>query len=421
LPKNPKTVIDVGILKKKISGVQGSLTWAQHQRAVKCVTSLEEGGSSGQMSPLPPCFQRNAPSVEKFGEEVLDTVASWVKSKFVSGPFDQPPLPKFRVNPLMAIDQGDKVRIVLNVSSPKGLSFNDNIDQSTVERVNMTSARNVAYLVHDAGRNAVMSKIDKRDAYKLVPAPIADLRLQGFALLGKYFVETQQIFGSQKAVENFDRLGNTVHRISVIESGINPGWVPRQLDDVICISPAKSDLCKDFSDVFRKNCSDLKIPLASDCPRFEKAFYCSTFGKILGIFFDTTTLSWKLPADKVQKTLQAISAASESENVDLLQMQTLMGRLNDVSLMCPFLNGFKRPLNDWLSYLQASGKPTSLPKQAKLDLLVWVGFLTDPDKWNPIHPRPSGPPPPQKRIYNRCCRFWVLRHRQDRLWCGGHR
>jgi hypothetical protein len=62
---------------------------------------------------------------------------------------------------------------VLNVSSPKGLSFNDNIDQSTVERVNMTSARNVAYIVHDAGRNAVMSKIDKRDANKLVPAPIA--------------------------------------------------------------------------------------------------------------------------------------------------------------------------------------------------------------------------------------------------------
>jgi hypothetical protein len=201
LPKNPKTVIDVGILKEKISGVQGSMTWAQHQRALKCVTSLEEGGSSGQMSPLPPCFQRNAPSVEKFGEEVLDTVASWVKSKFVSGPFDQPPLPKFRVNPLMAIDQGDKVRIMLNVSSPKGLSFNDNIDQSTVEKVNMTSTRNVAYIVHDAGRNAVMSKIDKRDAYKLVPAPIADLRLQGFALLGKYFVEHNRFSGARKPLK----------------------------------------------------------------------------------------------------------------------------------------------------------------------------------------------------------------------------
>jgi hypothetical protein len=315
----------------------------------------------------------------------------------------------------MAIDQGEKVRIVLNVSSPKGLSFNDNINQDSLERINMTSARNVAYVIHDAGKNAIMSKIDKRDAYKLVPAPIADLRLQGFALLGKYFVETQQIFGSQKAVENFDRLGNTVHRISVIESGVNPNWVPRQLDDVICISPASSNLCKTFSDSFRSNCSAMKIPLATSCPKFEKAFYCSTYGKILGIFFDTSTLSWKLPADKEQKTLQAISAALETESVDLLQMQKLMGRLNDVCLMCPFLNGFKRPLNDALASLQLGEKPSPLPAQAKKDLLIWAGFLTDPEKWNPIPPRPSAPPPPQKGIHNRCCRFRYPTNWQDRL------
>jgi hypothetical protein len=155
----------------------------------------------------------------------------------------------------------------------------------------MTSACNVVYMIHDVGKNAVMSKIDIRDAYKLFPAPIADLRLQGFALLGKYFVETQQIFGSQKVVENFDRLGNTIQRISVIESGRNPSWVPRKLDDVICISPANSSCCKNFSDTFRTNCSTMKIPLATTFPKFEKAFYCSKYGKILGIFFDTTTLS----------------------------------------------------------------------------------------------------------------------------------
>jgi hypothetical protein len=188
----------------------------------------------------------------------------------VSGPFDQPPLPNFRVNPLMAIDQGEKVRIVLNGSSPKGLSFNDNIKQEAVEKVVMSSARNVSYVIHDAGKNALMSKIDKKDAYKLVPAPIEDLRLQGFSLLGKYFVETQQIFGSQKAVKNFDRLANTVHRISIIESGVTPEMVPRQLDDVICISPANSEKCKKFSDNFLRNCHELGIPLAENCPKFEK-------------------------------------------------------------------------------------------------------------------------------------------------------
>jgi hypothetical protein len=148
----------------------------------------------------------------------------------------------------------------------------------------MSSARNVSFVIHEAGKNAIMSKIDMKDAYKMVPAPIADLRLQGFSLLGKYFVETQQIFGSQKAVENFDRLSNSVHRISIIESDVNPGQVPRQLDDVICVSPAGSGNCKKFSDTFLGNCKKLQIPLAPNCPNLEKAFYCSTYGKILGIF-----------------------------------------------------------------------------------------------------------------------------------------
>lgn len=392
LPKTPNTCVDIPMLKSKISEVKHKLTWAQLQRAQKCVVSLEKGGDSGQMKPLPPCFQRNAPSTVKFGEEVVDTVASWVKSRFVSGPFDQPPLPTFRVNPLMAVDQGEKVRVVLNVSSPKGLSFNDNVEQESVERVSMSSARNVSFVIHEAGKNAIMSKIDMKDAYKMVPAPIADLRLQGFSLLGKYFVETQQIFGSQKAVENFDRLSNTVHRISIIESDVNPGQVPRQLDDVICVSPAGSGNCKKFSDTFLGNCKKLQIPLAPNCPNLEKAFYCSTYGKILGIFFDTTTLSWRLPEDKIQKTLQAISDAVSTEKMSLLQMQKLMGRLNDVSLMCPFLNGFKRPLNDLLGLLQRTGIPTPLSAQAKEDLFVWVGFLSDPEKWNHICPRPVGPP-----------------------------
>jgi hypothetical protein len=322
---------------------------------------------------------------------VVDTVASWVKKGFVAGPFDYPPLPQFRVNPLMAVDQGEKVRLVLNVSAPKGSSFNDNVVQEGIEKVTMSSARAVSHIIVDAGVNAVMSKLDKKDAYKLIPAKTKDLRLQGFSLLGKFFVETQQIFGSQKAVENFDRLGNTIHRISVIESGIDPATAPRQLDDVVCVSPAKSDNCKRFTDVFMKNCKELNVPLADFCPKFEKAFYCSNYGKVLGVQFNTSTLCWKLPDEKIEKTLEAISHAYKSKTMDLQSMQSLMGRLNNVSIMCPFLNGFKKPLNETLGHLQRSGGQIPLTDQGKKDLLVWAGFLLDTEKWNPISPRPAAP------------------------------
>ncbi len=33
-----------------------------------------------------------------------------------------------------------------------------------------------------------------------------------------------------------------------------------------------------------------------------------------------------------------------------------------------------------------------MTEQGKRDLLIWAGFLLDPEKWNPICPRPTAPP-----------------------------
>ena len=69
----------------------------------------------------------------------------------------------------------------------------------------MSSAREVSFVLAETGHGAIMSKMDKKDAYKIIPAPIEDLRLQGFKWLGMYFVETQQLFGAETAVCNYDR------------------------------------------------------------------------------------------------------------------------------------------------------------------------------------------------------------------------
>ena len=104
--------------------------------------------------------------------------------------------------------------------------------------------------------------------------------------------------------------------------------------------------------------------IAEDCPKLEKAFKSETKGKVLGIFFNTVTLSWMLPDDKKQRALADITRAVAGEEVDLLSMQKLMGRLNYVSLMRPYLNGFKRPLLDDLSTLQSmKGKSLVLSNQ----------------------------------------------------------
>ncbi len=94
-----------------------------------------------------------------------------------------------------------------------------------------------------------------------------------------------------------------------------------------------------------------------------------------------------------QKTLTALADFLESQEMDLKPMQKLLGRLNDICLMCPFLKTFKGPMNDLLSKLQNSdGKNVNIPVQCKRDARVFAGFLLDQNPWVPIAHRPMGIP-----------------------------
>jgi hypothetical protein len=98
------------------------------------------------------------------------------------------------------------VRPVLNVSEPNGSSFNDNVDRYS-ERVSMDTARSFSYALLRAGKNARMDKSDVKDAFKNVPARLDELRLQGFKVENRYFVELRMIFGARTALAHYDILG----------------------------------------------------------------------------------------------------------------------------------------------------------------------------------------------------------------------
>jgi hypothetical protein len=101
-----------------------------------------------------------------YGKEMTDTVADWVKNKYVAGPFDHPPLCNFRCNALMAVVQPDKIRPVMNLSTPKNRSLNDDLKAEKIPKIFMTTAKDFSNAVYKAGYNAKMSKMDIVSAYK---------------------------------------------------------------------------------------------------------------------------------------------------------------------------------------------------------------------------------------------------------------
>ena len=126
---------------------------------------------------------KNAKSALENGTHMTDAICGWVKKKFVAGPYGKAPLRAFRVNPLMAVVQKTKVRPIMNLSAPKGQSFNDAVDEFSLEKLKMSSPKLFSEMIKKCGEGAVIAKSDIKDAYKLIPNAVEQWRLYGFEWL----------------------------------------------------------------------------------------------------------------------------------------------------------------------------------------------------------------------------------------------
>ena len=69
------------------------------------------------------------------------------------------------------------------MSNPKGKSLNDNVDENSMGRASMSSTKQFGQALLASGKDSVMSKMDLRDACKLIPAKPEDFRLQSFLVV----------------------------------------------------------------------------------------------------------------------------------------------------------------------------------------------------------------------------------------------
>ncbi len=318
-PREPKRTVNVENLKSYIRRCWPDWTLPQKRTAEKAVAFLEAKLPAPLTTKLPSLLEKNAPSAIDNGKFITDVLATWVKKGFVARPFDEPPMEGFRGNPLMAAVQKTKVRPILNLSSPKGRSFNDAVDVWRVENLQMSTPRLFAESILKAGKNALISKTDIQDAYKLIPNPVREWKYYGFTWLGKFFVDTTTVFGSKTAPASFDPLPDTIVNITCSIKKVPKFWVHRQLDDVPIRSPRRSGYTEAFTKGYAQVCADINVPLAENCPNHEKAFGPSTFGTVLGIGFDTSQLEWYISKDKADDLQKCIDEFLGKKSSSLLE------------------------------------------------------------------------------------------------------
>ena len=220
------------------------------------------------------------------------------------------------------------------MSGPRNKSFNDNVDRDKLERLHMGTAKQFGTSPKASGKDAVFSKFDIQDAYKLIPAKTEDYRLQGFSWLGKYFVETRLSFGGVPSPCNFDKLGKTKDLIVCIKSDTPRSSVFR---DSPCVGPRNSHIPGKFSEAMREFCEKTIIPLAPSCPKADKVFELKRRGTVLGVGFDSSTLNWFLSKEKAEKVMRRCWLTFRSSHASFEQLQQLMGSINDLAQMSPLL------------------------------------------------------------------------------------
>jgi hypothetical protein len=390
LPSHPSSVLNYQRLGAIIKGYKSHLTLDQRIRAERVVRDLEHGSVVPFSVNLPAARIPNTPSVSQNGEEFTDTLAWWIRQGYVAGPFAAPPLKDFRTNAMMAVEQKGKIRIIMNMSAPEGSSYNDAINEMALEKVSMSSARLFGYSVQDCGPGARMWKFDMVDAYKTVPAAQEDLRLQGFSWLGYFFVELKKVFGSKEAVSAFDRLNNTLVTLAATAGHLPSHLIHRTLDDVPVVTPESSPAGPAFAEAYQDLCCDIGAALAPPCPNFEKAFCDSTHGTVLGIQFNTVSLTWSISREKRSRILDRIRGPLMGHPTSLSDLQKLIGTLNDVGQMCPFLRGFRQPLHILLVAFKDDNEILlPIPQEVKDDLRIWAAAMNTVVKGLPIPCRPS--------------------------------
>ena len=274
-----------------------------------------------------------------------------------------------QISPLGTVPKKDgSLRLILDLSSPRGLSVNDGIDRDEFS-TSYSSFDEAVDLVRSLGPGSYMAKIDIKHAFRLCPVRVADFYLLGMFWQGNYFIDTRLPFGSRSSPYIFNTLAKAlcwaiIHVCNIL-------GVLHYLDDFFLASSSQSSCQRDF-DTILNFFRFLGVPISED-----KLVSPSTLLVYLGIEIDSVVGLIRLPSDKladIQALLRQMLQRHKCRKRDLL---SLIGKLSFASKVIKPGRLFLRHLIDLSTKVDNLNKFIVLNKQVKEDLKWWLRALSE--------------------------------------------
>ena len=334
---------------------------------------------------LCPSTSTNAPSAFEFGDRVTDAIVDGIKKKIMIGPMKWEEVtalnwPGIKVNGIMVrLKETGKARIILNMSKGEPFDVNGGMNCDGRFRVTMSSTKRWARALRSAGRGAWLTKIDWEAAYKNIKVLPSDIRLQFFKWGGRWFAETNLVFGAASSVGLYDRLAKLVLAIVTHEAGFPEEQCQQIIDDVVACG-SKEEVLR-FHSTYHGVAAKLGVKLAvEDDP--TKAFSATQEGEIFGVTYNTKNMTWSLRAGKMGTIIDLIRTAEASGALPAGSLRKLSGKLVHYAPLVPNSRWFLGQL------VGATGAATDIPDGEVVQLGPWL--LADLQFWRTMLPFSGG-------------------------------
>lgn len=210
---------------------------------------------------LKPCT-RLYPAKAELRLKIADEVA---KGRIV-GPFCQPPVDNLMISPVCVIPKpnSQKTRMIFNLSQPKDLSVNDNIDSSNTG-VKFCSVTDVVHWIMEnksCGEDWFMSKVDLTDAYRMVPIQKADWKYLGMRVGNDVYIDRCLPMGASSSCQTFQKISDALAWMIMTTSPVVCN-IFNYLDDFLILTKDVIS-CEKALEHFVKLCEDVGVPVSHE-------------------------------------------------------------------------------------------------------------------------------------------------------------
>ncbi|XP_055349958.1 uncharacterized protein LOC129596648 [Paramacrobiotus metropolitanus] len=335
------------------------------------VTTLRTGADIRYTGPQQGRYTKNSLSARIHHAALLQSIKKEVSLGHSVGPFPNPPLPHFVVNALGSRPKKDGGhRTIMDLSQPHGNSVNDHIrgDEMPLQYCSVDDA---VRLITNAGKGAVMAKMDVKSAFRLIPVRTADWNLLGFRIRGEYYFDVVLPFGCRSSPYIFEFFSTAIHWC--VEKKARLATLLHYVDDFFFVGRPGTSECELLMTSMQAVCSEPGVPLALD--KTEGPATRLTF---LGIELDSVTQTLSLPSKKQHDIADSFRSWHGRASCTTAELQSLIGTLSFASKCVPCSRLFTRRMIMLLSAFH--GRPVvTLNEDFHQDLDWWRTFLPH---WN---------------------------------------